>query len=496
MAYKGNYTGGEVDAFLSRIENFTVDSSLSSTSTNPVQNKIVTQKLTELSERIEDSPQGAFMTSITHANLVNLKETSRLVAGAYYRITDYITTTAQANTQSAGNPFDVIVLALSEDTLAEEAYAIQSARDTNGYFANCNLSAWKLWYSLDNDTERFAWADTENGKGVIYRMIDEWNNDIPYDFKNIQYEDKIGFTYTQWDSNYLFSRAENLDKTIDGVHYYGYVSETAPTAWSEGECWITDAEPKTTSTLYKANGSSINYGGSIINVSLEYRKYYTFAEAYDLNGWSYENEIKPCFYNSKQRLNKICFGLHCYTNSFGYGCNDIYLGERCRHNSFGNSCKHNSFGDYCYYNSFGNSCYSNSFGDYCYYNNFGRECYSNSFGKYYTYNSLGDNCFRNNFGDYCYYNNFGRDCYENDFCGASSNDKGHYYKNNHFGDGVNHCTFINSATASLSQCVQNYDVARGLTNMTIEVTRNLAYETKIALTSSGELKMFNLADLA
>ena len=33
--------------------------------------------------------------------------------------------------------------------------------------------------------------ETENiyrpGKGVIYRMIDEWNNDVPYDFKNIMY---------------------------------------------------------------------------------------------------------------------------------------------------------------------------------------------------------------------------------------------------------------------------------------------------------------------
>ena len=26
---------------------------------------------------------------------------------------------------------------------------------------------------LDNDTERFAWADDQNGKGVIYRMIHE-----------------------------------------------------------------------------------------------------------------------------------------------------------------------------------------------------------------------------------------------------------------------------------------------------------------------------------
>ena len=48
-----------------------------------------------------------------------------------------------------------------------------------------NIPAWELKYCLDNDTERFAWADDEQGKGIIYYMKDEWNNECPYDFKNI-----------------------------------------------------------------------------------------------------------------------------------------------------------------------------------------------------------------------------------------------------------------------------------------------------------------------
>lgn len=133
---------------------------------------------------------------------------------------------------------------------------------TYNYFQNSNLAAWKVWYCLDNDKSRFAWADdtgnksiivnnryehpayyvdsvivkgvgtfyawvddeenqyltaneipvineqvftysngerTElgnvtayienpNGRGVIYRLIDEFNNDVAYDFKNIQYQ--------------------------------------------------------------------------------------------------------------------------------------------------------------------------------------------------------------------------------------------------------------------------------------------------------------------
>lgn len=31
-------------------------------------------------------------------------------------------------------------------------------------------------------------TSTFDGTGVIYRMVDEYNNDYPYDFKNIQYK--------------------------------------------------------------------------------------------------------------------------------------------------------------------------------------------------------------------------------------------------------------------------------------------------------------------
>ena len=108
-----------------------------------------------------------------------------------YRITDYTCTTTTAGTKSAGHVFDIIVTADSESVLNEDARAIQ--HDGDEYFANSDLNAWKLWYCLDNDTTRFAWADETNGKGVIYRMIDEFNNDIPYDFKNIQF-------YREWDT--------------------------------------------------------------------------------------------------------------------------------------------------------------------------------------------------------------------------------------------------------------------------------------------------------
>ena len=129
--------------------------------------------------------RGILSEEITYEDLVELRNEGELNAGAFYRITDYVTTTSSVNTQSAGHPFDVIVFALTNDTLSERAWACHHDGDT--YFQNSHLEAWQIWYCLDNDASRFAWAvpTTSGGKGVIYRMIDEYNNECPYDFKNI-----------------------------------------------------------------------------------------------------------------------------------------------------------------------------------------------------------------------------------------------------------------------------------------------------------------------
>ena len=50
------------------------------------------------------------------------------------------------------------------------------------------LESWDIKYCLDNNKTRFKFADTENGKGVIYYMKDEFGNEAPYDFKNVQFK--------------------------------------------------------------------------------------------------------------------------------------------------------------------------------------------------------------------------------------------------------------------------------------------------------------------
>src|SRR5690606_30665691 len=123
------------------------------------------------------------------------------------------------NSRSAGNVFDLIVVADDVNKLNENARAVQHEGDT--YFTNSKLEARKLKYCLDNDTDRFAWADTVNGMGVIYRMIDEFHNDVPYDFKNIQFKRKLTDGELDLDSGtdtwvYTFTMSDLIaDKVVD-----------------------------------------------------------------------------------------------------------------------------------------------------------------------------------------------------------------------------------------------------------------------------------------
>lgn len=179
---------------------------------------------------------GGGLVSITYTDLKALRNEGKLVAGQQYRITDYHCTTTQENTKSADHQFDIIVTADDENTLNENARAVQREgsevvykvenlgvdaafaryadgdtiyegtqyyafdvtldeethlvlyatsenpnsgdavygdiestgeisilpttwiKTSNDYFASSNLAMWELKYSIDNDTQRFAWA--------------------------------------------------------------------------------------------------------------------------------------------------------------------------------------------------------------------------------------------------------------------------------------------------------------------------------------------------
>ena len=478
---------------------------------------------------------------ITWSDLKTLRDTSKLIPGATYRITDYTCTTVQEGTQSAGHVFDILVTADDVNILNENAHAIQHSGDT--YFANSDLSAWELKYCLDNDTTRFAWADnSSSGRGVVYYMKDEFNNECPYDFKNIQYNKLKSFTYSQWGSNYSFTRYTSLDEEISGVTYYGYHCSVTPSGWNSQNCFVTDSQITTTSTLYSsAGGSIIPYGGNIVSVnSEETYGIYTFSvnnsgifkDGSLLSSNSiYGNVILNYINENKLNLNRIwfigknikgntfgtdcyanTFGTSCYNNTFGNGCYSNTFGNNCYRNNFGNTCYSNTFGNNCGYNTFGNSCYSNTFGNDCDNNTFGNDCYNNTFGNDCDNNTFGNNCGYNTFGNYFQYNTFGNNCTNNTFgnnCGY--NTFGNDCDNNTFGnDYIHYCTFFDgvqyinvSITTTNTNNLQNMQVLNGTQGTSSSklqitgdtyVTAGRNYTTTIGMNSSGTLTSKVLMD--
>lgn len=75
----------------------------------------------------------SLITPITYVKLKELRNAGKLIPGMQYRITDYSTETAQAETQSAGHNFNIIVTADSETTLNENARAFPAAREFRSY---------------------------------------------------------------------------------------------------------------------------------------------------------------------------------------------------------------------------------------------------------------------------------------------------------------------------------------------------------------------------
>ena len=431
------------------------------------------------------------LVNITWSFLKELRDNGKLIEGTQYRITDYQCTTIQEYTQSAGHQFDIIVTADSNNKLNEVARAIQHDGDT--YFSKSKLEAWKIWYRLDNDITHFAWADDTNGKGVIYRMIDEWNNDCPYDFKNIQFK---RYKITKANSSDLVGKYLGLNNNInpgsinvddnDSKMFYTFSYLGAFQELTEHEGKVLEDASIIGNTL----ASDINSPYGVLNNSIKPV----------INASSDGSDIIDVESTETiQILNNIVFLTNIVDDNIYYGCYNNSFESGCYYNSFGSDCYNNSFGSNCYSNFFGNDCFSNSFGSACRYNSFGSYCYNNSFGNECYYNSFGSDCYNNSFGSNCYSNFFGNDCSSNSFgSDCYSNKLDAYYENNTFENGVKHVKF--SGVGTVSSKVQNYHIKQGMTfatnaEHTITAKTGLNYELTVAKQSDGTVVEYCEADL-
>ena len=566
------------------------------------------------------------MSNVTYEELKSLRDNSKLVPCQKYCITDYVTTAYQYDRYCYASvpnpkPFNLIVEAISSNVISEKAKATHQG----SYFSESNLNAWEIWYSLDNDRQKYAWAcdgtvlpayesfrigdrwydiklgydgnpitaivggeeqqqgvwcreqgddeyealivfsseegdeyswgaiqlnadvwvypngeDTnviyngsnfngsfltdssssvtkiykskvnfichrpehtlEIGKGVIYRMIDEYGNDCPYDFKNIQFartsvtvengqsSDK---SQSLWLNNYMQRIYAGINQSFASDVY-----KYSANANGEGYRYYEDdfAEDSSTVDGYGVCGSDVKW-------------FYTFSYSgntdYSLSGNCYNNVIKPHLvtirdintmddidgngvdyrYNTQVLNNNIFFNhfinsdvdsslnsleLHyyrcynnkldnnCYSNNIGSGCYNLTMGENCHHNimgydaaditmgkhnrfiNLGNKCRFDIFGNYCLSIATGNDFNSNELSNACRFMSFKQDC---------SYNTFGINCTYLRFGEYCRYNKFGNYCTQNLFRDYMfSNTFGNYCNNFSLGTRWQYNTFGNNVT--------------------------------------------------
>ena len=461
---------------------------------------------------------------ITWSELKSRRDSGKLKKGMQYRITDYQCTTTQAETRSANHPFDIIVTADEKNKLNENATAAIHSGDTYFSEAAAKLEAWKLKYCLDNDRSRFAWADTVNGKGVVYWMKDEWDNECPYDFKNIQFKRYAITNITGTAPSTLINNLKTaLVKSYNGKRYFGVVGingDYYPENTSKVDYTISSSDYD---WYYTFQGFFANHTGGTFDRKYDLSLPYKLSdECIDWMNSSYEcGDVMDCCRNNiiqtllleydsnagglqnigTQVLNDIVFlgditmeyyadyddyyycsvskiyenrleinchsntfgGYSCHSNTFGNNCcGNIFGGFNCYSNTFGNNCRGNIFGGYsCHSNTFGNNCYMNTFGNSCYSNTFGYICCNNTFGNQCYMNTFGNNYQSNTFGNNCSSNIFGNDCLSNTF--------GNYCRYNTFGNDCQSIVF-GSSSSSLKDYYEYITIEPGVKNINLSCT--------------------------
>lgn len=354
--------------------------------------------------------------NVTYNELVNLRNNNALIPGQKYRIIDFVSKFASEfkidnktySIESAGHPFDIIIEAIDTKTLSENAKAC--LHDGETYFKNSKLEAWELKYCLDNNTERFNWATT-GGKGVIYYMKDEFENEAFYDFKNLLFI----HDYRDISGSNKFDEPYNILAKI--------------CIWNEAE----QNENSSLSILLPGTRefqikyytfSYFELDNTRVPSSIQYRQENEYLSVTCSSDFSKQNTCRnnkiliPGVHNYQLRenifinTNKTILNrsAYCGSNTLLNNCGENYFSQYTHSNTLNEYCQnntihHNSFenvlGKTCTNNVINHNCKFNIFEHYCSENILGEKCDNNTFGQSCRKNILGANCSRNTFGQGC-----------------------------------------------------------------------------------------------
>ena len=290
------------------------------------------------------------LIEVTYAELVNLKNTSSLVKGQNYLLTDYMTTYEQP----------VTGISKSSDVIEP---LIITATDIDKLHNVCKSTLYPqdiVYYEITGDIGNYYGTEGFT-KGKIYRRIDTLrNNDIGTDWRHVKYDrdgvDKLLFEdYNDCYNNVI--KTYNLFNSVVGNYFAG-------------------------NTIgYNFYGNTIGDNFSINTIGNDV----------------YGNTI----------------GDNFYSNTIGNGFISNTIGNDVHGNTIGDNFSINTIGNYVYGNTIGNDVYGNTIGNDVYGNTIGNDVYGNTIGDNFSSNTIGNGFISNTIGNAVDGNTIGNDVYGN-----------------------------------------------------------------------------------
>lgn len=370
---------------------------------------------------------------ITYSDLVALRNNNDLVPGRQYRIIDYLTTTnGNENSVSMNHRFDLIVTALSSNSLSENAHACRVKildheynHDTkNPYFANdIEVSDWTnvaaadipqdikdlgFQFNADGDVKTLL-VDSYNSSSITYnagdiRVVLKWKRGshrftilgvelIKADDETVVSNDyHIGYAGTAHTNNiysliapengtykirlYIDAKTEAVDSTcvVSGYRLYDYFENNDLNAWQVK--YVLDNE------YSRYRWANSNGKGVIYYLKDEFcnEATYDFKNiAYNINNTKYYTF--SYIVNNEIYDGSIRHGNCCHHNKVGpdmvvaasgsfKGLSKIYF----KNTSSTAECNNNIIENNCWSITFGSNCHGNKIGVECEQINFGNDC--------------------------------------------------------------------------------------------------------------------------
>ena len=391
---------------------------------------------------------GAGLLNVSYNELTLLIGSQSLTPGTYYRITDFRTCYDQPNydlyrnpimtgNYKAGDTYPIIVFAISESNIAQDAWQEDFPRDKIKYFVG---------YETTEITGGTAY-------GRITERIDQWNNRTDYDHREVLFKRYNTFVYNP--NQPQFGTISVANGVVSGI-------ETQFTEFVTGDVIAIPAFDEIFFEIssIESNGT-MSLTGSVWNVSASNIKYYSTdytMKSYYKNNVNSEDPNYIYEYTTFGEAIDADGAFNNYIGDQGYGfindghgdfllANNVFLDGVYHNNKFGNNCYNNTFDDDCTNNTIGNWFYNNITDDDFDGNQIGNDFRENIITANFERNIVGEN-FNTNVivNDSFYRNRIGEQFEENKISGAN-------FQNNVIGNAFRYNTIKTSGDGFIKNTI-------------------------------------------